>query len=600
MKRFFLLFFSSVLLLSACDSDKYRSVFVADLRGAQLNFDGEISTMMNGWLRLSHRKSDNSWELGLKLDGYNELVYDTWNCNTVFEPEENRYTFHSGAVRMIVNVSEADCVLYLYTKDDQTITVGWWPTVRDDAKKIRKGIEKYCHPIDESFSEMDACETDDQEPTTELGIVDDNEYKGMGEATDLNDVQFYVSKEESDGKVYYRGECDNVMSENLTRLYVEIISNPDPNKAADLGNILYFLDYSGQIGQNALDIMKRYNGKNTEAQFYFENGSSYTYKVSVDDDTPSEWAEMDAGLGDLYLTIFPHGTDSYSKQESRMALDCVTSLDIVKIVIGGKTINLVEDGFHTGHLFFNIFKAMAKEGGFGSEVAKDLNKEKSSSTKAPSSSAKRTSSSSAKPSISSQSAPVVKPKIITDLKEVGFLTSESREDDYAFFKAESGRVESSNMNVVYCEMNTYLYYDEGPDYRHLTYVISYAGKIGQGALDILKNYSQELVDAVFYFADGHSSPYQVAVSNYTPSDWKEKDTSLGDICIGFFPYSCPSEDRKESLAALNRVTNVDISKIVIGGKTIDFLGQGYKTSFLFSNLFNAMKEAGAFKAQTKP
>lgn len=67
MKRFVPLFIFLTFLLSGCDSNREKTVFVSDLRGAELNFDGDISLMTNGWLRFNHRKGDNTWALGLKI-----------------------------------------------------------------------------------------------------------------------------------------------------------------------------------------------------------------------------------------------------------------------------------------------------------------------------------------------------------------------------------------------------------------------------------------------------------------------------------------------------------------------------------------------------
>ena len=253
-----------------------KTVFVSNLRGAELNFDGDISLMTNGWLRLNHRKGDNTWALGLKIQDYDELVYDTWNCTTEFEPEDDRFTFSNSAVRMVINVTETDCFINLFTVDDQSITVGMWPTAREDAGKIRRGIEEYCKytsaPVISqtdtvaNFIEATGPEESDFSPSRET--ISDPEM-----ATVFEDTQFYVSKEKSGNDVYYKGESDHVMSEYLTQIYVEMISKPDPNKSTDIGNILFFLNYSGKIGQDALDIMKRYGGETVEARFFFLMGS---------------------------------------------------------------------------------------------------------------------------------------------------------------------------------------------------------------------------------------------------------------------------------------------------------------------------------------
>lgn len=383
MKRFVPLFIFLTFLLSGCDSNREKTVFVSDLRGAELNFDGDISLMTNGWLRLNHRKGDNTWALGLKIQDYDELVYDAWNCTTEFEPEDDRFTFSNSAVRMVINVTETDCFINLFTVDDQSITVSMWPTARKDAGKIRRGIEEYCKytsaPVISqtdtvaNFIEATGPEESDFSPSRET-----NSDPEM--ATAFEDTQFYVSKEKSGNDVYYKGESDHVMSEYLTQIYVEMISKPDPNKSTDIGNSLFFLNYSGKIGQDALDIMKRYDGETVEARFFFSNGKSYLYPVSVDDLTPTEWEEMDSGLGYLYLCFTPFGSDSYDKDESRNAYDAATTEDIIKMVIGGKTINLLDQGFHTGYLFGHLFALMAREGAFGPKVAENLSSKKSSSS----------------------------------------------------------------------------------------------------------------------------------------------------------------------------------------------------------------------------
>ena len=177
---------------------------------------------------------------------------------------------------MVINVTETDCFINLFTVDDQSITVGMWPTAREDAGKIRRGIEEYCKytsaPVISqtdtvaNFIEATGPEESDFSPSRET--ISDPEM-----ATVFEDTQFYVSKEKSGNDVYYKGESDHVMSEYLTQIYVEMISKPDPNKSTDIGNILFFLNYSGKIGQDALDIMKLYGGETVEARFFFLMGS---------------------------------------------------------------------------------------------------------------------------------------------------------------------------------------------------------------------------------------------------------------------------------------------------------------------------------------
>lgn len=380
MKRFVPLFIFLTFLLSGCDSDKQSVVFVSDLTGANLDFNGDASLMTNGWLRLQHRKSDNSWELGLKLQDYDELVYNQENCTTEFAPEKDMYSFFNSGVDMDIIVNDSDCVINLFTNDSQSICVSMWPASRKDAKKIREGIEKYCKYTTATVKKSAG---DNQRVSGAEAPALDSDREAFSEpemATNVEDTQFYVSKEKSGNDVYYKGESDHVMSEYLTQIYVEMISRPDPNKSTDIGNILFFLNYSGKIGQDALDIMKRYDGETVEARFFFSNGKSYLYPVSVDDLTPTEWEEMDSGLGYLYLCFTPFGSDSYDKDESRNAYDAATTEDIIKMVIGGKTINLLDQGFHTGHLFGHLFALMAREGAFGPKVAENLSSKKSSSS----------------------------------------------------------------------------------------------------------------------------------------------------------------------------------------------------------------------------
>lgn len=380
MKRLLLLFTFLSLLLSGCDSDKQSVVFVSDLTGANLDFDGDVSLMTNGWLRLQHRKSDNSWELGLKLQDYDELVYNQENCTTEFAPEKDMYSFFNSGVDMDIIVNDSDCVINLFTNDSQSICVSMWPASRKDAKKIREGIEKYCKYTTATVKKSAG---DNQRVSGAEAPAMDSDREAFSDpemATDVEDIQFHVSKEKSGNDVYYKGESDHVMSEYLTQIYVEMISRPDPNKSTDIGNILFFLNYSGKIGQDALDIMKRYDGETVEARFFFSNGKSYLYPVSVDDLTPTEWEEMDSGLGYLYLCFTPFGSDSYDKDESRNAYDAATTEDIIKMVIDGKTINLQDQGFHTGYLFGHLFALMAREGAFGPKVAENLSSKKSSSS----------------------------------------------------------------------------------------------------------------------------------------------------------------------------------------------------------------------------
>ena len=380
MKRLLLLFTFLSLLLSGCDSDKQSVVFVSDLRGANLDFDGDASLMTNGWLRLQHRKSDNSWELGLKLQDYDELVYNQENCTTEFAPEKDMYSFFNSGVDMDIIVNDSDCVINLFTNDSQSICVSMWPASRKDAKKIREGIEKYCKYTTATVKKSAG---DNQRVSGAEAPALDSDREAFSDpemATDVEDIQFHVSKEKSGNDVYYKGESDHVMSEYLTQIYVEMISKPDPNKSTDIGNILFFLNYSGKIGQDVLDIMKRYDGETVEARFFFSNGKSYLYPVSIDDLTPTEWEEMDSGLGYLYLCFTPFGSDSYDKDESRNAYDAATTEDIIKMVIGGKTINLLDQGFHTGYLFGHLFALMAREGAFGPKVAENLSSKKSSSS----------------------------------------------------------------------------------------------------------------------------------------------------------------------------------------------------------------------------
>jgi hypothetical protein len=355
-------------------------VFVSDLTGANLDFDGDVSLMTNGWLRLQHRKSDNSWELGLKLQDYDELVYNQENCTTEFAPEKDMYSFFNSGVDMDIIVNDSDCVINLFTNDSQSICVSMWPASRKDAKKIREGIEKYCKYTTATVKKSAG---DNQRVSGAEAPAMDSDREAFSDpemATDVEDIQFHVSKEKSGNDVYYKGESDHVMSEYLTQIYVEMISRPDPNKSTDIGNILFFLNYSGKIGQDALDIMKRYDGETVEARFFFSNGKSYLYPVSVDDLTPTEWEEMDSGLGYLYLCFTPFGSDSYDKDESRNAYDAATTEDIIKMVIDGKTINLQDQGFHTGYLFGHLFALMAREGAFGPKVAENLSSKKSSSS----------------------------------------------------------------------------------------------------------------------------------------------------------------------------------------------------------------------------
>ena len=380
MKRLLLLFTFLSLLLSGCDSDKQSVVFFSDLTGANLDFDGDVSLMTNGWLRLQHRKSDNSWELGLKLQDYDELVYNQENCTTEFAPEKDMYSFFNSGVDMDIIVNDSDCVINLFTNDSQSICVSMWPASRKDAKKIREGIEKYCKYTTATVKKSAG---DNQRVSGAEAPAMDSDREAFSDpemATDVEDIQFHVSKEKSGNDVYYKGESDHVMSEYLTQIYVEMISRPDPNKSTDIGNILFFLNYSGKIGQDALDIMKRYDGETVEARFFFSNGKSYLYPVSVDDLTPTEWEEMDSGLGYLYLCFTPFGSDSYDKDESRNAYDAATTEDIIKMVIDGKTINLQDQGFHTGYLFGHLFALMAREGAFGPKVAENLSSKKSSSS----------------------------------------------------------------------------------------------------------------------------------------------------------------------------------------------------------------------------
>ena len=380
MKRLLLLFTFLSLLLSGCDSDKQSVVFFSDLTGANLDFDGDVSLMTNGWLRLQHRKSDNSWELGLKLQDYDELVYNQENCTTEFAPEKDMYSFFNSGVDMDIIVNDSDCVINLFTNDSQSICVSMWPASRKDAKKIREGIEKYCKYTTATVKKSAG---DNQRVSGAEAPAMDSDREAFSDpemATDVEDIQFHVSKEKSGNDVYYKGESDHVMSEYLTQIYVEMISRPDPNKSTDIGNILFFLNYSGKIGQDALDIMKRYDGETVEARFFFSNGKSYLYPVSVDDLTPTEWEEMDSGLWYLYLCFTPFGSDSYDKDESRNAYDAATTEDIIKMVIDGKTINLQDQGFHTGYLFGHLFALMAREGAFGPKVAENLSSKKSSSS----------------------------------------------------------------------------------------------------------------------------------------------------------------------------------------------------------------------------
>ena len=307
MKRLLLLFTFLSLLLSGCDSDKQSVVFVSDLTGANLDFDGDVSLMTNGWLRLQHRKSDNSWELGLKLQDYDELVYNQENCTTEFAPEKDMYSFFNSGVDMDIIVNDSDCVINLFTNDSQSICVSMWPASRKDAKKIREGIEKYCKYTTATVKKSAG---DNQRVSGAEAPAMDSDREAFSDpemATDVEDIQFHVSKEKSGNDVYYKGESDHVMSEYLTQIYVEMISKPDPNKSTDIGNSLFFLNYSGKIGQDALDIMKRYDGETVEARFFFSNGKSYLYPVSVDDLTPTEWEEMDSGLGICTFVSRPLG-----------------------------------------------------------------------------------------------------------------------------------------------------------------------------------------------------------------------------------------------------------------------------------------------------
>lgn len=384
MKRFVPLFIFLTFLLSGCDSNREKNVFVSDLQGASLDFDGDVSLMTRGWLRLQHRKSDNSWELGLKLQDYDELVYNQENCTTEFAPEKDMYSFFNSGVDMDIIVNDSDCVINLFTNDSQSICVSMWPASRKDAKKIREGIEKYCKYTTATVKKSAG---DNQRVSGAEATARDSDREAFSDpemATDVEDIQFHVKKEKTDDGVYYYGESDHMMSEYMSKVSVEIISNPDPNKRSDITHTMYFLDYSGRLVDTALEIMNRYNGKTVQAKFYFSDGSSYIYDVAIDNLTPPEWEEMDAGLGNLYLAFRPLGIDSYDKKESQSAYEAVTTQNITDIVIGGKIINLRGEGFRTGYLFGNLFVKMAKVGAFGPQAAEEFSENNAPS--APSSS----------------------------------------------------------------------------------------------------------------------------------------------------------------------------------------------------------------------
>ena len=142
MKRLLLLFISLSVLLTACNN--HDVVFVSDLTGASMDIDGETSVMTEGWLTLEYYKSENSWALYLKVQDYSEIVYYSTLTLTEFFPDQNMYSFyHQGADTGIV-VTDDDCEIFLLLDDSHHIRVSRWPAARKDAKKIRKGIEKYC------------------------------------------------------------------------------------------------------------------------------------------------------------------------------------------------------------------------------------------------------------------------------------------------------------------------------------------------------------------------------------------------------------------------------------------------------------------------
>ena len=409
MKRYLLptLLLCLLFLLPACNPHELKPVFQVDLRGAELEFDGDKTTMREGYFAMSRRMRDGYWQLTLQLPGYEALVMDQTDRYAI---NGDCYQFSNGEVELTVETQENGCGIYIRTTQSVYIAISWWPSMKEDSKKIRKAFDKYIvyyyrhNHEDVSLQAADTSCVDSVSVDETFEIAPDPDL-----ATNLKDVEYHVTKERIGNSVYYSGESDIVMSAYRTKIYVEVISNPDPSKGTDYKNSIFFLDYSGIIGQDAIDILNRYNGDQALAKFYFEDGSYHTFQVSVDDNTPSEWKEMNAGLGDIYLAFSPLGTYTNDNEKSMDAFDSCTTKDIAKITIDGTTIDLIKQGFHTGFLYSHLFMEMGKNGAFGPRVKERMTGRTSSSARSSTTNAKPESPSPKKSSSSSQTKRTTNP-----------------------------------------------------------------------------------------------------------------------------------------------------------------------------------------------
>ena len=388
MKRLtFLTLLLISLFLCSCKSREFKQVLYVDLRGGELNYDGEKSTMREGYLALSSRPSDKSWQLSFKLPGYDALVLDP-TCS--YQVNAYYYIFSNGPVRMVVGVSDEDPGILVETDEDVTITVTFWPSIEKDIQKIQKAFNKYI--FTESYytnSSMAEANPDSlAAPVTTVEEVYEQEYDEDDdtyepEVTPIEEVEFEVELTEENGEIFYDGASTPVFSDLIRKLAVNISSRPGPN----FSSIAYAIDYSGQIGKEAVAVMTQYKDKKEVADFVFEDGSRQKYAVRVYDYTNEDLWDREIGLGRLVMVFSPKGYQTKTEAEVSKALMLCNQRNISRIEFGDRSVELLKHGFQTKLLFGTLFSKMKKKGAFGEapleEKAPASSQKKSTSTAKP-------------------------------------------------------------------------------------------------------------------------------------------------------------------------------------------------------------------------
>lgn len=325
--------------------------------------------MREGYLALSSRPSDKSWQLSFKLPGYDALVLDP-TCS--YQVNAYYYIFSNGPVRMVVGVSDEDPGILVETDEDVTITVTFWPSIEKDIQKIQKAFNKYI--FTESYyanssiagANPDSLATPDttvEEVYEQEYDADDDTYEP--EVTPIEEVSFNVALTEEDGKKFYDGSCTPVFSDLIRKLEVSMSSCPDPSYSYDIDHLGYVIDYSGQIGKDAVAVMTQWKDKKVVADFVFEDGSRQKYAVNVYDYTDEDLWDREIGLGRLVLLFRPKGYQTKTNVEIANSLMLCNRRNISRIEFGDRSVELLKHGFQTKLLFGPLFSKMEKKGAFG-------------------------------------------------------------------------------------------------------------------------------------------------------------------------------------------------------------------------------------------